>query len=80
MRGAWSPLRHRSFAILWTAALVSNIGSWMHDLAAGWFMTTLDPSPAMVALVQAATTLPVCLLAVPAGTLADAMEDRKSVV
>ena len=77
MKGAWSPLRHRSFAILWTAALVSNIGSWMHDLAAGWFMTTLNPSPSMVALVQAASTLPVCLLALPAGTLADAMDKRR---
>jgi MFS family permease len=77
---AWSPLRHGSFAVLWFAALVSNTGSWMHDLAAGWFMATLNPSPAMVALVQAATTLPVCLLALPAGTLADRMDKRRLLV
>jgi len=76
-RGAWRPLQHATFASLWAASLVSNIGSWMHDTAAGWLMTTLDPTPAMVALVQAATTLPVCLLALPAGTLADAMDKRK---
>jgi MFS family permease len=75
-QGAFAPLRHRAFAVLWTAALLSNIGSWMHDVAAGWLMTTLIPSPAWVALVQAATTLPVCLLAVPAGTLADRMDRR----
>ncbi len=46
-------------------------------MAAGWFMTTLDSSPVMVALVQAASTLPVCLLALPAGTLADAMDKRR---
>jgi len=74
---AWAPLRHRDFALLWTAGLISNIGSWMHDLAAGWLMTTLDPTPYMVAMVQAASTLPVCLLALPAGTLADRMDRRK---
>ncbi len=74
---AWSALRHRSFALLWGAALVSNIGSWMHELAAGWLMTTLTTSHAMVALVQTATTLPVFLLALPAGTLADRVDKRR---
>jgi predicted MFS family arabinose efflux permease len=77
---AWSPLRHLDFTLLWSAAVVSNSGSWMHDLAAGWLMTTLDPSPAMVALVPAATTLPVCLLALPAGTLADATDKRRLLI
>jgi predicted MFS family arabinose efflux permease len=48
----------------------------MHDAAAGWLMTTLGPTPLMVALVQAATTLPVCLLALPAGTMADRVDKR----
>ncbi len=78
--GPWSPLRHLDFALLWSASVVSNSGSWMHDLAAGWLMTTLDPSPAIVALVPAATTLPVCLLALPAGTLADAMDKRRLLI
>ena len=77
---AWSPLRTGTYAVLWFAALVSNTGSWMHDLAAGWFMATLNPTPAMVALVQAATTLPVCLLALPAGTLADRMDKRRLLI
>ncbi len=75
--GAWSPFRFRTFSVLWGAALVSNIGSWMHDLAAGWLMTTLAPAPLMVALVQAATTMPVFLLALPAGTLADRVDKRR---
>jgi predicted MFS family arabinose efflux permease len=74
---AWSPFRHRAFTLLWVASLLSNIGSWMHDMAAGWFMTTLDSTPFMVALVQSASTLPVCLLALPAGTLADRMDKRR---
>jgi predicted MFS family arabinose efflux permease len=74
---AWSPFRHRDFTLLWGASLVSNTGSWMHDMTAGWFMTTLDATPLMVAMVQSASTLPVCLLALPAGTLADRMDKRR---
>jgi len=77
---AWSPLRHGTFAVLWTATLVSNIGTWMHDLAAGWLMTTLAPSPAMVSLVQAATTLPVFLFSLPAGALADIVDRRRMLI
>lgn len=43
----------------------------MQDVGAGWLMASLAPSPLMVALVQAATTLPMFLLALPAGALAD---------
>jgi predicted MFS family arabinose efflux permease len=75
--GAWAPLRHRNFALLWGAALISNTGTWMHEMAGGWLMTTLDSTPYMVAMVQAANTLPVCLLALPAGTLADRMNRRQ---
>lgn len=74
---AWTPFRHRAFAMLWTATVVSNIGTWMHDVGAGWLMVTLAPSPLMVALVQAATTLPVFLLALPAGALADIVDRRR---
>lgn len=66
--------------MLWTATLVSNIGTWMHDLAAGWLMTTLAPSPAMVSLVQAATTLPVFLFSLPAGALADIVDRRRMLI
>ncbi len=74
---AWSPFRHRAFAILWGATVVSNVGTWMHDVGAGWLMTSLAPSPFMVALVQAATTLPIFLFALPAGALADMVDRRR---
>lgn len=77
---AWRPFRHRTFAVLWTATLLSNIGTWMHDVGAGWLMTTLAPSPLMVSLVQAATTLPVFLLALPAGALADIVDRRRMLI
>lgn len=76
----WQPLRETAFALLWGAMLISNIGTWMHDVAAGWLMTSLDPSPFMVAMVQAATTLPVFFLALPAGALADIIDKRRLLI
>jgi MFS family permease len=73
----WAPLRERSFLLIWSAAVISNIGTWMHDVAAAWLMTSLAPAPLMVALVQAATTLPVFLFALPAGALADLIDRRR---
>ena len=77
---AWAPFGHRTFALLWTATLISNVGTWMHDVGAGWLMTTLNSSPAVVSLVQAATTLPVFLFALYAGTLADRLDKRKMLI
>lgn len=78
--GAWAPLRERSFAILWLAGIVSNVGTWMHDVAAAWLMTSLAPAPLMVALVQAATSLPIFLFALPAGALADLVDRRRMLI
>ena len=77
---AWSPFRHGTFVVLWTATVVSNTGTWMNDVGAGWLMTTLSPSPLMVALVQTATTLPVFLFALPAGALADIVDRRRLLI
>ncbi|MCU0945364.1 MAG: MFS transporter [Rubritepida sp.] len=73
---ALAPLRHADFRLLWIANLVSNTGLFVQNTAAGWLMTGLDPSPMMVSLVQAASMLPVFLLALPAGALADILDRR----
>lgn len=65
---------------MWCAILVSNIGTWMHDVAAAWLMAERTGSPLMVAAVQAATTLPVVLLAIIAGTLADIVDRRRYLI
>ncbi len=78
--GPFSPFQHRAFALLWTATLISNIGTWMHEVGAGWLMTTLNSSPAVVTLVQAATTLPVFLFALLAGALADRLDKRRMLI
>ena len=74
---AYAPLRQPVFRALWLASLVSNLGTWLQNVGAGWLMTGLTPSPLMAALVQAATTLPVFLLALPAGAHADVIDRRR---
>ncbi|HEY9668013.1 MAG TPA: MFS transporter, partial [Coleofasciculaceae cyanobacterium] len=73
----WSPLRQPVFRALWIASAVSNVGTWMHDVGAAWLMTSLSPSPFLVALMQAASSLPFFLLALPAGAIADVIDRRK---
>src|SRR5271167_4750555 len=75
-----TPFRQAAFAVIWTATLVSNVGGWMYSAASGWLMTTLNPDPLIVALVQAASTLPICLFALPAGALADIFDKRKFLI
>src|SRR2546428_10655250 len=73
---AWAPLSHPVFRALWISSLVSNIGTWMQNVGAAWAMTSLSPSPLMVALVQSATSLPVFLVGLPAGAVADIVDRR----
>ena len=76
-RSAWSPLRHSVFRAIWLATVVSNVGTWVQDVGNGWLMTSLSPSPLFVSFVQAATSLPIFLLALPAGALADVVDRRR---
>ncbi|KRA42355.1 MFS transporter [Pseudoxanthomonas sp. Root630] len=78
--GPWSPLGQPTFRALWLAILVGNIGTWVHDVAAAWIMAETTNSPLMVAAVQSATTLPVVVLAIVAGTLADIVDRRRYLI
>lgn len=73
----FGPLRLPVFRMLWMAWLAANVTMWMNDVAAAWLMTSLAPSPLWVALVQAASTLPVFLLGLPSGALADTVDRRR---
>ena len=75
-----APFRHSAFTVIWTATLVSNVGGWMYSAASGWLMTSLSPDPLIVALVQAASSLPICLFAIPAGALADIFDKRRFLI
>lgn len=76
----FTPLRQKTFAILWVATIVGNTGSFIRDVASSWLVTDLSNAPAAVAAVQAAGTLPIFLLAIPAGVLADILDRRKFLI
>lgn len=76
-RSAFAPLSYRAYRIIWISTLFANLGSLIQGVGAGWMMTSLTPSHDMIALVQASTTLPIMLLAIPAGAMADNYDRRK---
>jgi MFS family permease len=76
----WLPLRSPVFRAVWLASLASNVGSWMHEVGASWLMTSLTKNEQMNALVSGAVSLPMFLLALPAGALADIVDRRKLIM
>src|SRR6202161_1269316 len=71
-----APLRHAVFRRIWLASLLSNLGILIQGVGAAWAMTQMASSADKVALVQTALMLPVMLIAMPAGAIAD-MHDRR---
>src|SRR5471032_861153 len=77
---AIAPLKHAAFRMLWCAWLTANVCMWMNDVAIAWMLSSLTASPVMVALVQTASTLPVFLLGLPCGALADQVDRRRYLI
>ena len=77
---AWNALRYPVFRYLWIATVASNVGGWMYSAASGWLMMDLNSDPLVVSLVQVATSLPLFLLALPAGALADMIDNRRLIL
>jgi len=77
---AWEPLRNPVFRTLWIASFVANIGTWMQTVGAQWFLLDHHSGSATVAFVQAAASLPVLLLTLPAGVLAEFVDRRRLLV
>ncbi|MDO6414522.1 MFS transporter [Sphingomonas sp. BIUV-7] len=71
------PLREKTYRTIWSASLFSNFGQLIQGVGAAWLMTRLSSSPEMVALVQTAIMLPLMLVALPAGAIADMFDRRK---
>ena len=72
-----APLRRGVFRALWFASVASNVGTWMQEVGAAWLMTSLSASPLHVTLIQAGSSVPLFLLAVPSGALADIVDRRR---
>jgi MFS family permease len=76
----WGAFGHAAFLVIWTASIVSNVGTAMFDTASGWLMTNLSASPLAVSLVQVAVSLPLFLFTLPAGALADVIDSRRLLI
>ncbi len=76
----WSPLRYRAFRGLWACSGVYFIGNAMQAMAASWLMVELTGSSFLAALVQTAVFLPMFLLSLPAGVLADTTDRRRLIL
>ncbi len=76
--GISAPLRHTTFRRVWLASLLSNLGILFQGVGAAWAMTQMTSSADKVALVQTALMLPIMLISIPAGAVAD-MHDRRLV-
>jgi MFS family permease len=76
----FAPFRQTTFAVLWIATVLGNTGSFMRDVASAWLVTDLSSKPAAVAMIQAASTIPVFLLVIPAGVLSDILDRRKLLI
>lgn len=74
------PLRQRTFALLWGATLLSNLGFWVQDITLSWLIAGLTHSPSLVAMVPAAAMLPIFLFSLPAGAFGDSVDRRKFLI
>src|SRR5690349_24187228 len=77
---AWAPWRIAAFRSLWLALLASNIGTWMQTVGAQWLLVEQSGTDTLVAVVQTASTLPIVLLALPSGALADTLDRRRLLI
>ncbi len=76
----WAPFHDPGFPQLWAVWVLANVCMWMGDVAAAWLMTSLTDSKLMVAMIQTCTTLPVFLLALPSGAIADSVNRRRGLL
>lgn len=72
-----SPFAVVAFRSIWITNVISNLGSMIQLVGASWMMASLTSSPQMVALVQASMSLPIVLLALVAGAVADSFDRRR---
>ena len=79
-RSRWGVFGNLAFTVILIASSVSNVGIAMFDTSMSWLMTSLNPDPMMVSAVQVATMMPMFLLTVPAGALADIVDARRLLV
>lgn len=73
----FGPFAIRAFRIIWIANLFANLGTWAQSVAAAWVLTEAHAGPLLVAMIQVAATLPLVLLSIVSGVMADNHDRRK---
>src|SRR6516225_9707712 len=75
-----SALRHRDFRLFWAGNFLSNVGTWMQNVAQGWLVLQLTNSPFWLGLVGFASSIPILLFALIGGVIADHVNNRKLLI
>ncbi|HEX9082375.1 MAG TPA: MFS transporter [Holophagaceae bacterium] len=73
----YAPLRNRLFLAIWIAAMASNVGTWIQSVGEKWLMGELTRSPLLMSLIETGSTLPMLVLSMPGGAIADIVDRRK---
>ncbi|HJV49115.1 MAG TPA: MFS transporter [Geothrix sp.] len=76
-RSPFAPLRNRLFLAIWIAAMASNVGTWVQSVGEKWLMAELTRSPLLMSLIETGATLPMLLLSMPGGAIADIVDRRR---
>ena len=80
IEGLFPSLTHRDFRLLWIWGFVSNIGTWVQNVALGLYIHEVYHAPGWLGLVNFFTYLPVILFFLPAGSLADSRDRRRILI
>src|SRR5262245_52389507 len=75
--GVLAPFSIAAFRVIWICNLFANLGTWAQSVAAAWVVTEAHASPLVVAMIQVASALPLVLLSIVSGVLADNHDRRK---
>ena len=76
-RSPFAPLRNRLFLVIWVAAMASNVGTWVQSVGEKWVMGGLSHSPLLMSLIETGSTLPMLILSMPGGAIADIVDRRR---
>jgi len=72
--------RYRDFALFWTGNFLSNVGTWMQNLALGWLILVRTNSPFLLGLNGFLGSAPSLVFSLPGGAIADRMNRRKLMI
>jgi MFS family permease len=76
-RSPFAPLRSRLFLAIWIAAMASNVGTWVQSVGEKWLMSEISRSPLLMSLIETGATLPMLVLSMPGGAIADIVDRRR---